>query len=85
MEKSDPNSDEYKEMESYLTVLESEMLGVSVELCHEVFLPNKTLRIYRAYQKSGALSEVPAMNIIEIEYEGYYVYAYTQLEPEDLK
>ena len=71
LDKLNPDTDEYKEIEKYVNSLESSMSSYSCELCYEVVQPE------RAFIKNGYLETVPNLNIIEIEYETHFVYATT--------
>jgi hypothetical protein len=85
MEKMDPSSDDYKKLQEQTELLTSAMVGYYTELCYEISLPEKTIRIYRSYMKEGVLEEVPNMNIIEIEYSDRFVYGTTNLSWDDIK
>jgi hypothetical protein len=54
-------------------------------LCYELVQPERTVRLYRAFIKDGELATVPNMNIIEIEYDDYYLYALTDITLDELK
>jgi hypothetical protein len=85
LDKLNPDTDEYKEIKSYIENLEKSMSSYSCELCYEIVQPDRTVRIYRAFIKDGQLEIVPNLNIIEIEYETHFVFATTEITLDELK
>ena len=85
LDKMDPETEDYKELQSYIESLENSMDTYSVELCYEVIKPDKTIRIYRSFIKKEQLESVPDMTVIEIDYGENFVYAMTDISLDELK
>lgn len=80
-----PETEEYKEMEKYINNIKAMISSYTCDLCYELVQPERTVRLYRAFIKDGELATVPNMNIIEIEYDDYYLYALTNITLDELK
>ena len=85
LNKMDPNSDDYKTLKAEIDALRNSMSGVTTELCYEFVQGDQTIRFYRAFNPSETITEVPDINIVEIEKSGQYTFATTQLSIEEFK
>jgi hypothetical protein len=79
-----PDSEEYKTMASQIESLKASMSSYTCELAYEQISGQSTIRMYRAFIMDGEVTEVPKISIIEIYKDGKYIYAYTDMEIEDL-
>ena len=79
-----PDSEEYKTMASQIESLKASMSSYKCELAYEQISGQSTIRMYRAFIMDGEVTEVPKISIIEIYKDGKYIYAYTDMEIEDL-
>lgn len=85
LEKLNKDTQEYKDMESYIQNIQNMISSYTCDLCYELVQPQRTVRLYRAFIKSGELESVPNMTVIEIEYDDYYLYALTEITLDELK
>lgn len=79
-----PDTKEYNEMVKQIQSLKAIMPSYTCELAYEQIHGQSTIRMYRAFIMDGELDEVPNISIIEIYQDGKYIYAYTDLEIENL-
>jgi hypothetical protein len=79
-----PDSEEYKTMASQIESLKNSMSSYTCELAYEQISGQSTIRLYRAFVMDGEVTEVPKISVIEIYKDGKYIYAYTDMEMEDL-
>jgi hypothetical protein len=83
--KMDPSTEDYKALAQQIDSLKASMTDLNSELCYETVFPDKTIRLYVTYSADEEITEVPNINIIEVEFQSIYVYAYTYLTPDDVK